>query len=134
MPGATSIAAGARMRCRSPWLDAMRIRLSRLSIARRLALAFAVLFTATSYAEDASKTDIGKRLFTAGATPPCAICHTLKNAGAEGAIGPSLDELKPDAERVVKALKTGIGVMPPFPALSDKDVAALAEYVSKAAK
>jgi len=111
----------------------MRIRSSRLSIARRLALAFAVLFTATSYAEDASKTDVGKRLFTADATPPCAICHTLKNAGAEGAIGPSLDELKPDAARVKKAVRNGIGQMPAFTTLTDDQVDAIARYVEGAA-
>lgn len=78
--------------------------------------------------------DEGKRLFTTGATPACALCHTLKDAGAEGAIGPSLDELKPDAARVAKAVKNGIGQMPAFTQLSEAQVQAIARYVEKAAR
>lgn len=74
----------------------------------------------------------GKELFTKGAVPPCALCHVLADAGAVGAIGPSLDELKPDAERVAKAVKTGIGQMPAFSTLSEQDVQAISQYVAKA--
>jgi mono/diheme cytochrome c family protein len=74
----------------------------------------------------------GRRLFTKDAAPPCALCHTLKDAGAAGAIGPSLDEIRPDRQRVAKAVRSGIGAMPPFASLSDQDVEAIAEYVSKA--
>lgn len=74
----------------------------------------------------------GKALFTGGATPACAICHTLENAGATGAVGPSLDELKPDAARVEAVLRKGMGVMPAYTALSEEDIKALAEYVSAA--
>ena len=76
--------------------------------------------------------DAGKQLFVKDATPQCAICHTLADAGASGTIGPSLDELKPDAPRVVKALKTGIGQMPAYPQLSDEQVQTLARYVASA--
>lgn len=76
----------------------------------------------------------GKRLFTQG-TPACATCHTLRHAGAEGAIGPNLDELGPDAARVEKAVRNGIGVMPPFAGkLSDDDIRQLAAYVAQAAR
>jgi mono/diheme cytochrome c family protein len=75
----------------------------------------------------------GRKLFTS-VTPACALCHTLKDAGATGTIGPSLDELKPDAERVAKALRNGIGQMPAFPQLSEAQVQALARYVEKAAR
>ena len=74
----------------------------------------------------------GKRLFTVGAVPACKICHALKDAGAEGAIGPSLDELKPDAARVAKAVKTGIGQMPAFSQLTEEQVQAIAKYVEQA--
>ena len=74
----------------------------------------------------------GKELFVKGATPPCGLCHVLADAGTVGAIGPSLDELKPDAERVAKAVKTGIGQMPAFSTLSDQDVQAIAQYVARA--
>jgi cytochrome c6 len=75
----------------------------------------------------------GRKIFTS-VTPACALCHTLKDAGATGTIGPSLDELKPDAERVAKALRNGIGQMPAFPQLSEAQVQALARYVEKAAR
>jgi cytochrome c6 len=75
----------------------------------------------------------GRRLFVS-VVPPCALCHTLKDAGATGAVGPSLDELKPDAARVEKALRNGIGQMPAFPQLTDAQVQALARYVEKATR
>lgn len=75
----------------------------------------------------------GRKLFT-GLTPSCAVCHTLKDAGATGAVGPSLDELQPDAARVAKALRNGIGQMPAFPQLTDAQVQALARYVEQATR
>jgi cytochrome c6 len=75
----------------------------------------------------------GRRLFSS-VTPACSICHTLKDADASGAVGPSLDELKPDAARVVKALRTGIGQMPAFPQLTDAQVQALARYIEQATR
>lgn len=77
--------------------------------------------------------DDGRKLFT-GVTPACAICHTLKDADATGTIGPSLDELKPDAARVAKALRTGVGQMPAFPQLSEEQVQALARYIEQATR
>lgn len=76
--------------------------------------------------------DEGKRLFMGGASPACVLCHALKDAGAEGAVGPSLDELKPDAARVAKALKNGIGQMPAYRQLTEAQIQALARYVEQA--
>src|SRR3546814_12272954 len=56
----------------------------------------------------------GKTLFMTGAVPACAVCHALSDAGSSGAIGPDLDELKPDAARIKKVLQEGMGVMPSF--------------------
>jgi len=75
----------------------------------------------------------GRKLF-GSVTPACALCHTLKDAGATGTVGPSLDELKPDAARVVKALRNGIGQMPAFPHLSEAQIQALARYVENATR
>lgn len=84
-------------------------------------------------ADDAATLAAGKALFTGGATPPCALCHTLKDAGTTGAIGPPLDELQPDADRVATALRNGIGAMPSYKAtLKEDQIRALARYVSKA--
>jgi sulfite dehydrogenase len=86
-----------------------------------------------AHADQAAQMARGKELFTTAAVPACAVCHTLKDAGAEGAIGPVLDELQPDAARVARALKDGIGSMPSFKAtMSEADIAAVALYVSKA--
>ncbi len=42
----------------------------------------------------------------------CGGCHTLSAAGASGKVGPSLDEVKPDAAEVVQAIEGGPGQMP----------------------
>lgn len=90
---------------------------------------------AASAADEAAQMALGKQLFTTGATPACAICHTLKDAGSEGAIGPIFDELQPDAARVSKALHDGLGAMPSFKdTLTEEQIAALALYVSKASR
>ena len=84
-------------------------------------------------ADDASQLALGKALFTNQATPPCALCHTLKDAGTAGAVGPVLDELRPDAARVATALRNGIGAMPSYKALlKEEQIQALARYVAKA--
>ena len=76
----------------------------------------------------------GRELFLRGTTPPCGVCHTLKQAGSQGVVGPVLDEIRPDARQVATALRNGIGAMPSFrAALTDDQIAALAWYVSQAA-
>jgi len=90
-------------------------------------------FASTAYAADANL-EAGRLLFTQGAKPACAICHALSDAGAAGEIGPSLDDLKPDEARVIKALKTGIGQMPAFTTLTDEQMQILARYVAQVTK
>jgi cytochrome c6 len=98
-----------------------------MACARKLLLLAALIAGGALAQED------GRKLFT-GVTPACALCHTLKDAGASGAVGPSLDELKPDRERVAQALRSGIGQMPAFSQLSAAQVEALARYVEQATK
>lgn len=86
--------------------------------------------SASAWAAEPPNAEAGRALFLKATTPACAVCHTLADAGAAGTIGPNLDELKPDANRVEQAVRNGIGVMPAFDALSDADVQALAQYVS----
>ena len=73
----------------------------------------------------------GKQVFeTAG----CKSCHTLKDAGATGTVGPNLDEAKPSADLVVDRVTNGKGVMPSFSGqLSAKQIADVAAYVSSVA-
>ena len=77
--------------------------------------------------------DAGRSLFNTTAAPACAICHTLKDAGAGGTIGPSLDALKPDAAKVQTVLKTGLGVMPAYDMLTPAQIETLSTYVSHVA-
>lgn len=99
---------------------------------RLLVLALFCLTTSFVRADEASDFILGKKLFSSTA-PPCGICHTLKDAESEGAIGPILDELKPNQLRVVTALNNGIGAMPSFKdKLSAEEIRAIALYVSKA--
>ena len=97
-----------------------------------LVIAAAAMAATGAFAQGAPDAE-GKRLFSS-VTPACALCHSLKDAGAEGAIGPSLDELKPDAARVAQAVKNGIGQMPAFSQLSEAQVQAIARYVEAASR
>ncbi len=87
---------------------------------------------ASGLAADPAELARGKTLFTT-IQPACAVCHTLQAAGAEGQIGPVLDELKPTADRVMAALRQGVGVMPSYAErMSDADMRAVASFVAHA--
>lgn len=86
----------------------------------------------TALAEDAAQLEQGKILFGSAQPIACAVCHTLADAGAVGPIGPDLDELKPDADRIRKTMMTGIGAMPSFEAMDEADREAIIAYVVKA--
>jgi len=110
----------------------VRARARRSFSAAALAALLACSAGAAAAGPDEAQMEAGRKLFTAGATPACAICHALQDAGASGAVGPDLDELKPDAARVEAAVRNGIGVMPAFETLSDEDVQTLSRYVAAA--
>lgn len=115
---------------REPTLATLRRRL-RASL--WLMAGAALLPTARAADDDAARLALGRKLFTEAAVPACKLCHTLKDADAEGAVGPVLDELKPDERRVATALRNGLGNMPSYrTSLTDEQIEALARYVSKA--
>jgi cytochrome c6 len=93
-----------------------------------------LLLSLSSQAADATvQLELGKKLFTQGAIPSCTVCHTLKDADSAGTVGPVLDELKPDAQRVATALRNGLGAMPSYKSsLSEEQILALARYVERA--
>ncbi|SEI60246.1 Cytochrome C oxidase, cbb3-type, subunit III [Pseudomonas linyingensis] len=96
----------------------------------------ALLLASTASADDTDQALLaqGRQVFLEQAQPSCSLCHALREAGASGAIGPDLDQLKPDAARVVAAVSNGVGVMPPFAeTLSDEQIRAVAHYVSSVA-
>ena len=77
----------------------------------------------------ASATD-GKAIFSSN----CASCHTLAAAGAKGTVGPNLDKLKPDEQRVKRQVEKGGGAMPAFKGqLSDPEIKAVSQYVASVA-
>ena len=69
----------------------------------------------------------GKKVFqTAG----CAGCHTLKDAGSTGNVGPNLDQAQPPLSLAVERVTKGAGAMPAFKGqLSDKQIADVTAYV-----
>ncbi len=86
--------------------------------------------SSTAWAADDAALARGKALFTAEAVPACAICHALADAGAEGAIGPDLDELKPGKDVILKVLNEGMGAMPSFAeTMNEADQHAVADYI-----
>ena len=71
----------------------------------------------------------GSKLFSS----KCAGCHVLAAAGAQGTVGPNLDEAKPDYELATGRVTLGKGVMPSFKGqLSTQQIADVASYVVKA--
>jgi cytochrome c553 len=73
----------------------------------------------------------GKKVFTSAG---CSGCHTLKNAGATGNIGPNLDDLKPSEAAVQHQVEVGGGAMPAFKGqLSATQIQDVAAYVSSTA-
>jgi cytochrome c553 len=64
------------------------------------------------------------------ASAGCGGCHVLEAAGTSGAVGPDLDQSKPDAALVVDRVTNGSGVMPAFgDTLSEKQIQDVAAYV-----
>jgi sulfite dehydrogenase len=74
----------------------------------------------------------GKEVFSTTAEPGCGVCHGLSDAGAQGAVGPNLDDLMPSAEQVSSAVTNGVGIMPSFgAALTPEQIADLSQYIKE---
>ena len=73
----------------------------------------------------------GREIFLEQGT--CASCHTLDDAGSQANIGPNLNEIRPDLNRVLIAVTNGIGVMPSFAGiLTIDEINSVAHYVYSA--
>jgi mono/diheme cytochrome c family protein len=71
----------------------------------------------------------GKAIF---ASAGCGGCHTLADAGTDGAVGPNLDDARPSKELAVDRITNGQGGMPSFKnELSEAQIEAVAQYVSE---
>ncbi|HEU4647126.1 MAG TPA: cytochrome c [Burkholderiales bacterium] len=78
--------------------------------------------------------ELGRKVFMELSQPPCHLCHTLKAAGAEGTVGPSLDELKPDLQKALQAVRDGSGVMPAYrDKLTPQQIEAVSRFVANTA-
>jgi mono/diheme cytochrome c family protein len=74
----------------------------------------------------------GKAVFTGSAG--CTGCHTLKDAGSTGTVGPNLDDAMPNDALVTDRVTNGKGVMPSFKGtLTSQQIADVAAYVSSVA-
>ena len=79
------------------------------------------------------KYDKGKIIFLEQGN--CAACHTLTDAGSNSMVGPNLNEIRPDIQRIIMAVRNGIGVMPAMEGiLTDEEIEAVAHYTSIAAE
>jgi cytochrome c6 len=65
-------------------------------------------------------------------TAGCAVCHSLKAAGAVGNIGPNLDNINPTFDEVNNIVFYGLGSMPAFGVdgiLSNEEIDIVSFYV-----
>ena len=75
----------------------------------------------------------GKEVFLEAGN--CAACHSLSDAGSIAEIGPNLNQIRPQVQTILMAVKNGIGVMPAMEGiLSDEEIEAVAHYTSIAAE
>ena len=71
----------------------------------------------------------GKEVFLEAGN--CAACHSLSDAGSIAEIGPNLNQIRPQVQTILMAVRNGIGVMPAMEGiLSDEEIEAVAYYVS----
>jgi len=95
-----------------------------------------LFFLITSLITQASADELynkGKEVFLGAGN--CAACHTLADAGSNAMVGPNLNEIRPDIQRIIMAVRNGIGVMPAMEGiLSDEEIEAVSHYASVAAE
>lgn len=100
-----------------------------------LAALFFLCLSGLSFDAHAQSEELGKQVFTTIAQPPCMACHTLAAADATGEVGPNLDKMKPNEDKVRLAVERGVGNMPPFnETLNKEQIEAVSRFVANAAK
>jgi sulfite dehydrogenase len=71
--------------------------------------------------------EAGRPIF---ASSGCSACHTMKAANATGTVGPNLDDIKPELEKIESQVVNGGGGMPPFKGnLSNQQIADVSQFV-----
>ena len=75
----------------------------------------------------------GKEVFLEAGN--CAACHSLSDAGSIAEIGPNLNQIRPQVQTILMAVRNGIGVMPAMEGiLTGEEIEAVAHYTSIAAE
>ena len=94
--------------------------------------ALLILVCLTIFQADADELfNKGKEIFLEAGN--CATCHMLSDAGSNAMVGPNLNEIRPDVQRTIMAVRNGIGVMPAMEGiLTDEEIEAVAHYTSVA--
>ena len=88
-----------------------------------------LLFSSIIHANADELFNKGKEVFLESGN--CAACHSLADAESNANIGPNLNEIRPEIQRIIIAVKNGIGVMPAMEGvLSNEEIEAVAHYVS----
>ena len=114
-----------------------RVRASPVRAAALLALALLALSgcggKGSESASSSSTSSLpGAKVFDSAG---CAGCHTLAAAKSKGTVGPNLDQLRPDAQRVERQVRNGGVGMPSFRSkLSAVEISQVAEFVSEATR
>lgn len=87
-------------------------------------------FASQAHAEDSKPSDTvaaGRELFN---NFSCSACHALSDAGATGAVGPSLDNPNLTRDAIVARVEMGGGPMPAFAGqIPEADIGTLADYI-----
>ncbi len=92
-----------------------------------------VIFTSNFQTNADELFNKGKEVFLEAGN--CAACHTLSDAGSIAEIGPNLNQIRPQVQTILMAVRNGIGVMPAMEGiLSDEEIEAVAHYVSISAE
>ena len=103
-----------------------------------LALVAVPLASAFAAAEDAKPALTAEQVATARQKfqdNGCNACHTLADANAAGAVGPSFDgNVNLDKAHAIAVMTNGQGPMPSFSWLGDEDIDLIASYVVQVKK
>jgi mono/diheme cytochrome c family protein len=92
-----------------------------------LAAPFAPVALAADDGDQAAHIAMGRQLFEDWG---CGSCHSLKDAGAVGHVGPSFDGAAGlTKEFAVTRITYGQGAMPSFSSMTDEEIDALADYI-----
>ena len=93
---------------------------------RLILILFLLGFSNSVFAE--SKMELGLKVYNDKAM--CGTCHSLRDAGSLGEVGPNLDQLKPSLEQIIYVVTNGLGVMQAWEdILTTEEIEAVAYYV-----